>query len=203
MSDIHDRPLFSPPSVLILLGVLAVHGTGVFLYVKFLGKDDAVESGYTYQPPAPAPQIVSPPAQSRSLPVVYRPAPRPAPQPAVSRPPVRSVTPPPPRSPATIQRQTPALAVSAHVASARDYAKDYFQYKYNPGSSDIHVTDVNIALEPSQQVVGWGERRRTDGEAMIAYYMSPERTFRRTTRKFEILTDVENGQIKVLDLTLK
>lgn len=205
MSDIHNRPLFNPPSVLILLGVLALHGTAVFLYVKFTAQDEPARADYTYQPVIPAPQIVRPPAQSRSLPVVYRPAPTPAPRPAVARPPARTVTPQPQRSPVTVQRQTtaPVPAVSAHVAAAHSHAENYFRFKYNPGSSDIHVTDVNIALDPTHQVVGWGERHRTTGEAMIAYYMSPGRTFRRTNRKFEILTDVENGQIKVLDLTLK
>ncbi|MBC8011624.1 MAG: hypothetical protein H7067_16185 [Burkholderiales bacterium] len=100
----------------------------------------------------------------------------------------------PPPSPA------PADASEAHAKVAKEHAYQYFRYKYKIGSANYTVTSLNIMTDETVEVPNWN-RHRTTGEAGIEYYDNA--SGKRTTRKFEVLTETKNGRIVPVDITVK
>ncbi|MFA6961257.1 MAG: hypothetical protein WC205_10945 [Opitutaceae bacterium] len=110
------------------------------------------------------------------------------------------------KQPTSLARQTPPPQnqpedqSEKHQDTAVKYAYSYFRYKYTIGSKNYAVTSLDITPNDTSPVSGW-PRYRTEGEAGLEYYDGSG--FRRTTRKFEVLTETKNGRIKAIDLTVK
>ena len=62
------------------------------------------------------------------------------------------------------------------------------------------ATSVTITTEDTSDVPGW-DRYRTTGEAFYSYYVSGG-GFKKGSTKFEVLTDLKNGKIRVLELAV-
>lgn len=94
-----------------------------------------------------------------------------------------------------------APGAAAHAAVAKEYAYRHFRYSYKVGSQNYEVTSLNITTTGTTEVTGWGTRHRTTGTAGLSYYANDG--FKRTTRKFEVLTEVQNGQITATEIDVK
>lgn len=138
-----------------------------------------------------------------------RPLPPPAPrsattsaQPAV--PPATPATPAAPAPPAPVNpRAEPVDPLDAHMNAAKAHVLRYYKFEYRSGSNSIAVTDSDIAVEDTEPVTGWSNRYRTRGKVYLEIYDSiGGGSFRRTTGKFEVLTEQKPGElIKVVDFT--
>ncbi|MFH1500032.1 MAG: hypothetical protein ABII82_19660 [Verrucomicrobiota bacterium] len=107
-------------------------------------------------------------------------------------------------APATSGATTSAPAepnAAAHAAVAKEYAYQHFRYSYKVGSQNYEVTSLNITTTGTTEVTGWGTRHRTTGTAGLSYYANDG--FKRTTRKFEVLTEVQNGQVTANEIDVK
>ena len=103
---------------------------------------------------------------------------------------------------------TPAATidpVEAHMNAATAHVRRYYKFEYRTGSNSISVTDSDIAVDETEAVEGWSNRYRTTGKVYLEIYDSVGGgSFRRTTSKFEVLTEQKPGElIKVIDFTRK
>lgn len=146
----------------------------------------------------PAPQTPAPaqPGSSTTSPGV--PVPTPFQPSAPTRP-----APAPTAPPASVATQ--ADLRKAHQAAAAAHARRYYKYEYRTGSNAIAVTDSDIAFDKTEPVPGWANRYRTTGKVFLEIYDSVGGgSFRRSTSKFEILTEQKPGEdIEVVDFTRK
>lgn len=94
----------------------------------------------------------------------------------------------------------PAIAIEDHAKAAKNFAYQHFRYKYKVGSANYAVTSLNPVITDTEEVVGWN-RYRSTGEAGLEYYDNSG--FRRTTRRFEVLTEEKNGEARALEITVK
>ena len=69
------------------------------------------------------------------------------------------------------------------------------------GPDSIIATSVKIAQTDTTQVSGWA-LYRTTGEAYYNLYVAGG-NFKRGCAKFEIQTEVKNGKISIVDVTVK
>ncbi len=133
--------------------------------------------------PVPAPSAPAAPSSPSSETVVVKPSPAPI-----------IVTPA-----ATID------PVEAHMNAATAHVRRYYKFEHRTGSNAISVTDSDIAVEETEPVEGWSNRYRTTGKVYLEVYDSVGGgSFRRSTAKFEVLTEQKPGElIKVVDFTRK
>ena len=119
----------------------------------------------------------------------------------ISTPTARPTPPPQPAPPPPRPRPAPVVTTPAppavdptdkHAKAAEKYAYNHFRYKYKVGSSNYAVTSLAITLDSTTEVPGWS-RYRSTGEAGIEYYDGYG--FRRTTRRFEVITETKSGRI--------
>ncbi len=110
------------------------------------------------------------------------------------------VQPAPATSGATTSAPT-APSAAAHAAVAKNYAYEHFRYGYKVGNNNYEVTSLSIRTTGTTEVTGWGTRHRTTGTAGFSYYANDG--FKRTTRKFEVLTEVQNGQVTATEIDVK
>lgn len=123
------------------------------------------------------------------------------PVPTPFRPTSPSAPPPAPASPAPA---APVSARKAHRDAAVAHARRYYKYEYRTGSNAIAVTEIDIAVESTAPVPGWSNRFRTVGKVYLEVYDSAGGSFRRTTSRFEILTEeIPDEEIAVLDFSRK
>lgn len=130
-------------------------------------------------------------------------------------PPSEAVPFPAPATETVIVKPTPAPVVvtpvatvdpvEAHMNAATAHVRRYYKFEYRTGSNAISVTDSDIAVEETEPVEGWTNRYRTTGKVYLEVYDSiGNGSFRRTTGKFEVITEQKPGeQIKVIDFTRK
>lgn len=154
---------------------------------------DLVQTTPVPPPPAPA----APPATSSSVPV-----------PTPFQPSAPTTPPPPPPAPVPVAPAPVAAPTDprrAHQAAALAHALRYYKYEYRTGSNAIAVTDSDIAVERTEAVPGWTNRYRTIGKAYVQAYDSyGGGSFRRSTSRFELLTEQKPGEdIQVVDFTRK
>ncbi len=148
-------------------------------------------------PVPPPPSSSTQPATSSSVPV---PTPFQPSAPITPPPPVPAPAPPAP-SPVV----APTDPRKAHQAAALAHVRRYYKYEYRTGSNAIAVTDSDIAVESTQAVPGWPNRYRTTGKIFLEAYDSyGGGSFRRSTSRFELLTEQKPGEeIQVVDFTRK
>jgi hypothetical protein len=113
--------------------------------------------------------------------------------------PVQAATSPVTRAP---QPPEPAetVTVAEHAEAAEQHAYQHFRYKYKVGSANYAIRSLDIVVHDTEAVPAWN-RYRSKGEAGLEYYDGSG--FRRTTRRFEVLTEVKNGAAKALEITVK
>lgn len=87
-----------------------------------------------------------------------------------------------------------------HTKAAENFAYQHFRYKYKVGAANYAVTSLNAVVNDTEEVAGWN-RYRSTGEAGLEYYDNSG--FRRTTRRFEVLTEEKNGEARALEITVK
>lgn len=125
----------------------------------------------------------------------------------------RTYSPPPPVAPTRATTHRPAVVVqpapaadsppaaSSHTGAARAHAYQHFRYSYKIGSTDYEITSLNITTTGTTEVSGWSNRYRTTGTAGLGYYANSG--FKRTTRKFEVITEVQNGTVTAIEIDVK
>lgn len=212
--------------VLCFLAAVGAHAIGYMIYTAAADKPKAAPASAasdltlwnptpeaTSTRPATSPAALPPPAPVaaktpsivyQGQPVPYQPAPESERRPSQPRPRIVSgqtravivdsapATPPP--SPA------PVDSSEAHAKIAKEHAYQHFRYKYKIGSANYTVTSLNIVTDETVEIPNWN-RHRTTGEAGIEYYDNA--SGKRTTRKFEVLTETKNGRIVPVDITVK
>jgi hypothetical protein len=113
----------------------------------------------------------------------------------------RPVTPAPTRvSPTPAPAAEIPDVTASHQTAAENHAYSHFRYKYTIGSKNYGITSLQITTSETVQVPGW-PRYRTQGEVGLEYYDG--QSFKRTTRRFEVLTENKNGRIVATDITVK
>lgn len=108
---------------------------------------------------------------------------------------------PAPATSGATTRTPAASSADSHADVAKEYAYQHFRYSYKVSNNNYEVTSLNITLDETVEVPGWGTRHRTTGTAGIAYYANSG--FKRTTRKFAVLTEVKNGQVTATEIDVK
>lgn len=95
--------------------------------------------------------------------------------------------------------------VEAHMNAATAHVRRYYKFEHRTGSNAISVTDSDITVEETEPVEGWSNRYRTIGKVYLEVYDSVGGgSFRRSTAKFEVLTEQKPGElIKIIDFTRK
>jgi hypothetical protein len=106
----------------------------------------------------------------------------------------------PPARPQQTQAPAKTDPTEEHKATAEKHAYSHFRYKYKIGSKQYAVTSLQITSPETSEVTGW-DRYRTLGEAGIEYY--DNQGLKRTTRRFEVLTEIKNGKVTPVDITVK
>jgi hypothetical protein len=147
--------------------------------------------------PIPAARPLTPPAPRTATTSAHPAAPATPPVP---------ITPTAPAPPAPVNpRAEPIDPLDAHMNAAKAHVLRYYKFEYRSGSNSIAVTDSDIAIEETEPVTGWSNRYRTRGKVYLEIYDSiGGGSFRRTTGKFDILTEQKPGEfIKVVDFTRK
>lgn len=128
------------------------------------------------------------PARPPAKVVVVKPA-KPTPMPPVA---VAPVAPP----------VAPDLSRIKNAALLR--AQNYYRYEYPVGSGAVTVTAINFETDDPEIIVGWENRYRVQGRALLEYYDSPGRSFNRSTDRFEIILEQKPGQsLQAIDFTRK
>jgi hypothetical protein len=87
-----------------------------------------------------------------------------------------------------------------HQAAAENHAYSHFRYKYAINSKNYGITSLQITTNKTAPVSGW-PRYRTQGEVGLEYHDG--QSFKRTTRRFEVLTEQKNGRIVATGITVK
>ncbi len=105
----------------------------------------------------------------------------------------------PPASEA-IAQPSPGPSEDDHAQAAREFARRHFRYKFKVGSGNYGVTSLEIVVNDTEEVPSWS-RYRSVGEAGLEYYDGSG--FRRTTRGFEVLTEVKKGKAVAIDIIVK
>jgi hypothetical protein len=120
-------------------------------------------------------------------------------------PPAETVVVKPTPAPIVVTPAATVDPVEAHMNAATAHVRRYYKFEYRTGSNAISVTDSDIAVEETEAVEGWSGRYRTTGKVYLEVYDSVGGgSFRRTTGKFEVLTEQKPGElIKVIDFTRK
>lgn len=182
---------------------VAAHVLGYLLYANYVAKNEPPATApvdTVVLQPAPPPQPL-PPSSTQPSPQVVQPV-------IVQTPPPKNnyVTTTRPSSPAPTPalRQDPAPqepTVAQHTRAAEEYAYYYFRYKYKVGPNSVIATSVEIAQTDTAQVSGWA-LYRTTGEAYYNFYVAGG-NFKRGSAKFEVQTEVKNGKVSVVDITVK
>jgi hypothetical protein len=115
---------------------------------------------------------------------------------------------PAPAAPASVADPAPTLAntspsqerLSAHAKAAEAHAYQHFRYKYRVGSVNYAVTSLHVVIDATEEVPNWG-RHRSTGEAGIEFHDGA--TFRRATRRFEVLTEEKDGRPSAVDIDVR
>ena len=182
---------------------VAANALGYLLYANYASANDApppstapVALETAPQPQAPPPATLSPQTPPAAPPVLVQATP----------PKNNYVTPtrpsPPAPSPAPRQDAAPqAPTLEQHTRAAEEYAYYYFKYKYKVGPNSVIATSVEIPLTSTAQVTGWA-LYRTTGEAYYNFYVAGG-NFKRGSAKFEVQTEVKDGKVSVVDITIK
>ena len=105
----------------------------------------------------------------------------------------------PPASEA-IAQPSPGPSEDDHAQAAREFARRHFRYKFKVGSANYAVSSLEVVINDTEEVPAWN-RYRSVGEAGMEYYDGSG--FRRTTRNFEILTEVKKGKAVAIDIIVK
>ncbi len=120
-------------------------------------------------------------------------------------PPVRAslaatATAPAPRTAKAVADEPVRLSPQAHAEAAKDFAYYHFRYKYKVGSANYAITSQSLRITSTDEIASWS-RYRSSGEVGLEYYDNSG--FRRTTRRFEVLTEEKNGDVRALEITVK
>lgn len=107
---------------------------------------------------------------------------------------------PEPRAPAPSPAPSPRPSVQDHAEAAKEFAYYHFRYKYKAGSVSYAVTSQSVRISGTEEVSSWN-RYRSTGEVGLEYYDNSG--FRRTTRRFEVLTEDKDGQATAIEITVK
>jgi hypothetical protein len=96
------------------------------------------------------------------------------------------------------------INLKIHERTARSYAYNYFNSKYDPtGSGTAYITDLSISFGAAEEVSGWEGRYRMTGTASFRYFQSAGVSMSQGSRNFEITTEQKGRECKVIDITLK
>jgi hypothetical protein len=101
---------------------------------------------------------------------------------------------------ATSRADEQEAGAEKHQEQAVKYAYSHFRYKYTIGSKNYAVTSLEITPKETNEVAGW-PRYRTEGEAGLEYYDGS--SYKRTTRKFEVMTETKSGRVTATEITVK
>jgi len=92
------------------------------------------------------------------------------------------------------------LSLRAHAEAAKEFAYYHFRYKYKVGSVNYAITSQSLRITRTEEIASWS-RYRSSGEVGLEYYDNSG--FRRTTRRFEVITEDKNGEATALEITVK
>lgn len=102
--------------------------------------------------------------------------------------------------PASAPEPVSRLTSRDHAKAAEDFAYHHFRYNYKVGSTNYAVTSQSVRISRTEEVTGWN-RYRSTGEVGLEYYDNSG--FRRTTRRFEVLTEEKDGVAQGFEITVK
>lgn len=87
---------------------------------------------------------------------------------------------------------------------ARSRADRYFRYEFKPGSGATVQIRRDIDLEEPEEVAGWPNRFRVQGQIGLEYYDSKGRSFSTTSQRFEVTAQGDDrGKMTIVDFTVK
>lgn len=127
-----------------------------------------------------------------------------------ARPPAKAVAvnPPKPTPMLPVEVAPAATPVAPDLSRIKNTAllraQNYYRYEYPVGSGAVTVTAINFETDDPEIIVGWENRYRVQGRALLEYYDSPGRSFNRSTDRFEIILEQKSGQsLQAIDFTRK
>lgn len=101
---------------------------------------------------------------------------------------------PTPPSPAPLPVEDNSRAPMQHQLAARTWATRYYTFERPVGSNSVKVTLLDVQLESTKAVPGWGGRFETQGKVFLEYFDSKGGSFQRTTSDFEVVTEQKPGE---------
>lgn len=105
-----------------------------------------------------------------------------------------------PNRPAATPEATSRVSVKDHAKAAKEFAYHHFRYNYSIGSVNYAVTSQSVRISKTEEVPLWN-RHRSTGEVGLEYYDNSG--FRRTTRRFEVLTEEKDGEAVAIEISVK
>lgn len=103
------------------------------------------------------------------------------------------VMPRPPRS-APLPVEDSGQVFAQHQIAARTWATRHYTFERPVGSNSVRITRLEVQLESTKAVPGWGGRFETQGKVFLEYFDSKGGSFQRTTSDFEVVTEQKPGE---------
>jgi hypothetical protein len=110
---------------------------------------------------------------------------------------------PNPAAPAPLEIAPVGAAEHARLASTR--ARRFFRYEFKAGSDSIRVTVLDVDIASCEPIEGWKGRFRSEGHAFLEFFDSKGRSFQRSNRGFEVITEEpkQGKPLTVVDFSQK